>query len=65
MGIMDTGTISMVTTSMAARQWRWHRDWRPWVAVILMLAAMVGYVLSDDESLRPASRGSNRMPAAP
>lgn len=32
---------------------RLHKNWRTW-AVILMLAAMVVYVLTVDESLRPA-----------
>ena len=30
-----------------------HKDWRAWTAVVLMLAAMVVYVLSFDESLQP------------
>ena len=30
-----------------------HRNWRFWVAVGLMLAAMFAYVISDDESLQP------------
>lgn len=28
-----------------------HRDWRVWAAVVLMLAAIMIYVLSLDESL--------------
>jgi hypothetical protein len=28
-----------------------HKDWRVWVAVILMLAAMIIYVLTLDDSL--------------
>jgi hypothetical protein len=31
---------------------RLHRDWRAWVVVALMLAAMLAYVLSDNESLQ-------------
>jgi hypothetical protein len=31
---------------------RLHRDWRLWVVVALMLAAMFAYVMSDDESLQ-------------
>jgi hypothetical protein len=30
-----------------------HRDWRLWLAVILMLAAMAAYVMTMDESLLP------------
>jgi len=30
-----------------------HRNWRTWIVVGLMLAAMVMYVLSDDESIQP------------
>ena len=29
-----------------------HKDWRVWAVVLLMLAAMAIYVLSDNESLR-------------
>jgi hypothetical protein len=35
---------------------RAHRDWRIWVAVVLITAAMVVYVMSDDLSLRFRSR---------
>ena len=31
-----------------------HRDWRVWVVVGLMLAAMLVYVLSDDEMFGPS-----------
>jgi hypothetical protein len=31
---------------------RLHKDWRLWVVVGLMLAAMFAYVMSDDESLQ-------------
>ena len=41
---------------------RAHRDWRFWVAVVLMFAAMIIYVMSDDlagwthsQPQRPAS----------
>ncbi len=27
-----------------------HKDWRAWVALVLMLGAMAAYVLSMDES---------------
>jgi hypothetical protein len=37
-----------------------HRDWRFWVAIALMLAAMVAYVLSMDESLQPGGNGQEQ-----
>jgi hypothetical protein len=41
-----------------------HRDWRVWTVVVLMLALMLVYVLTDDLSLRPAaSHSAPRMPA--
>jgi len=30
-----------------------HRDWRVWTVVLLMLALMLVYVVSDNLSLRP------------
>ena len=33
-----------------------HRDWRTWLIVGLMLAAMFAYVMSDDESLQFGGR---------
>ena len=35
---------------------RAHTDWRFWIGVLLMLAAMIVYVLSDDLAWRPSSR---------
>ncbi len=32
---------------------RLHRDWRIWVMVGIMLAAMFAYILSQDDSLQP------------
>jgi len=32
---------------------RAHRDWRVWVGVILMLAAMITYVMTDDLAWGP------------
>jgi hypothetical protein len=32
---------------------RAHRDWRIWFCVVVMLAAMIIYVMSDDLALRP------------
>jgi hypothetical protein len=43
---------------------RLHRDWRAWVAVLLMLAAMFAYVMSDDEALQPGGKIQQPMPAA-
>jgi hypothetical protein len=37
-----------------------HRDWRLWVAVFLMMVAMLMYVMSDDLAWRP--RGHPRPP---
>ncbi len=42
-----------------------HKDWRAWFVVVLMLAAMVIYVLTQDESIRPGSAAPGQpMPAA-
>ena len=35
-----------------------HKDWRVWLAVALMLAAMAMYVLSLDESVVPRVFGN-------
>ncbi len=32
-----------------------HKDWRTWVVVGLMLAAMAAYLLSLDESIMPGA----------
>jgi type II secretory pathway component PulL len=42
-----------------------HKDWRVWVAVVLILAAMVSYVLTNDEVLRPAGPAGQPVPEAP
>ncbi|WP_442484290.1 hypothetical protein [Aeoliella sp. SH292] len=34
---------------------QFHKDWKTWVVVGLMLAAMAMYVLSDDESIQLSS----------
>ena len=39
-----------------------HHDWKFWVAIVLMLAAMGAYIMSDDESLQP---GGGEGPAVP
>jgi hypothetical protein len=41
-----------------------HKDWRLWIAVLLMLLAMGYYVMSDDERFAPGGNGQ-AMPAAP
>ena len=43
-----------------------HKDWRAWVVVGLMLAAIVAYILSLDESDPPGGQNEEpRVPAAP
>ncbi|MHB8068972.1 MAG: hypothetical protein ACYDIC_13870 [Desulfobaccales bacterium] len=41
-----------------------HKDWRAWLALVLMLAAMVIYVLTLDDSVQPGSAAGNAAPAA-
>ena len=41
-----------------------HRDWRVWIAVVLMLAMILVYVMTDNLSLRPGKRASQPTPAA-
>jgi hypothetical protein len=43
---------------------RAHRDWRVWVALVLMIAMVFVYVLSDNLSLRPGHRAGPTTPAA-
>jgi len=33
----------------------WHKDWRTWAVVGLMLAAIGTYVLTLDDSIQPGS----------
>jgi hypothetical protein len=43
-----------------------HRDWRAWLVVALMLAAMAMYLLSGDESFQPGqAQPGPIVPAAP
>jgi hypothetical protein len=43
-----------------------HKDWRAWLVVGLMLAAMLIYVFTKDESIRPGSNTQGPVvPAAP
>jgi len=43
---------------------RAHRDWRVWLVVILMLAMMLVYLVTNGFSLRPGQRASQPMPEA-
>jgi hypothetical protein len=40
-----------------------HRDWRLWAAVALALGAMLAYVTSGDEAIRPAAPAGEQAPA--
>ncbi|MCH2179922.1 MAG: hypothetical protein MK106_14075 [Mariniblastus sp.] len=40
-----------------------HKNWKAWVAVVLMLLAMVAYVVSEDERWRGGGQGED-VPAA-
>ena len=41
---------------------RAHRDWKAWVAVILMLAAMWAYLRSNDLSVQPGGQKQQTVP---
>jgi len=43
---------------------QYHKDWRVWVAVVVILAAMATYVLTNGEVLRPALPPQESVPAA-
>ena len=43
---------------------RAHLDWRVWVAVVLMLALIMVYVMTDNLSLRPGKRAVEPTPAS-
>jgi hypothetical protein len=36
---------------------KFHKDWRVWLAVVIMLAAIIVYVLTLDDSIVPAIMG--------
>jgi hypothetical protein len=40
-----------------------HRDWRVWMAVVLMLAMILVYVMTDSLSLRLGRRPTQPLPA--
>jgi len=42
---------------------RAHHDWRFWVGMVLMLAAITIYVLSDDLAFLPRGRVRQPLPA--
>ena len=47
-----SGLEKKIHTEATGPKWkRLHKDWRVWVAVILMLSAMIIYVLTLDDSL--------------
>jgi len=46
-----------------ARQY--HKDWRVWVAIVVILVAMGVYVLTNGEVLRPSTPPEPSVPAAP
>jgi hypothetical protein len=40
-----------------------HKDWRVWTAVVLMLAMILTYVMTDSLSLRPSKHAVQSTPA--
>ncbi len=36
---------------------KFHKDWRVWLAIFIMLVAMITYVLTLDDSIVPAIMG--------
>jgi len=42
-----------------------HKDWRTWVALVAMLAAIGAYVMTLDDSDEPASGPAPAAPANP
>ena len=41
-----------------------HRDWRTWLVLAIMLAAIGAYVLTLDESIQPGRAAPGGIPAA-
>ena len=41
-----------------------HRDWRTWLVLALMLAAIATYVLTLDDSIQPGGAARGGLPAA-
>jgi hypothetical protein len=48
----------------ASKKNRFHKDWRVWAVVLLMLGAMVIYVLSFDERFQFGGKPKPAKPAA-
>lgn len=44
---------------------RAHKDWRLWLAVGLMLVAMLAYLMTMDEAVQPGGKVQGAVPAAP
>lgn len=44
--------------------WHAHQDWRIWLAVLLMLALVAVYVMTNSLSLRPGQQPTGPTPAA-
>ncbi len=42
-----------------------HKDWRTWVVVLLAIAGMLMYVLSDDESIQPGGPPQGEIDSPP
>jgi len=43
--------------------WHAHQDWRIWLAVLLMLALVLVYVMTNNLSWRPGQRPAQPTPA--
>ena len=43
---------------------RAHRDWRVWIGLFFMLAAIIIYVLSEDLAFMPSGRPRQPLPGA-
>ena len=41
-----------------------HKDWRTWLVIGLMLAAIGAYVMTLDESIQPGGAARGGIPAA-
>ena len=46
-------------------RWKPHRDWRVWTVVLLMVACILVYVMSDSLSLTPGQPANEPTPALP
>ena len=57
----NEGAKAKVDTQPHCRSWKSHRDWRLWIAVLL-IALVLGYVLMDSLALIPGNRVTHPMP---